>query len=55
MALDDIAVVPLYRPLQVWAMRDGVDLPIGPTSIPYFFEARLTALREGPQDTKLAR
>ena len=45
MALDNITVVPLYRPLQVWAMREGLDLPIGPTSIPYLFEARLAAPR----------
>jgi peptide/nickel transport system substrate-binding protein len=39
--LDDIVVVPLFRPVVVWAMRENVELPIGVDNVPYFFTARL--------------
>ena len=38
---DDIAVVPLYREVLVWAMRDNLDLPTSPGDTVYFREARL--------------
>jgi peptide/nickel transport system substrate-binding protein len=41
--LDDIVVVPLYRPLRVWAMRDRFDMPSGPQFWPLFRQARLTS------------
>ena len=41
--LDDLVVVPLYRPVVVWAMRDSFQLPIGPINVPYFREAQVTS------------
>ena len=38
---DDIAVVPLYREVLVWAMRDNLDLPTKPLDVLNFREARL--------------
>ncbi len=38
---DDIAVVPLYREVLVWAMRANLDLPTSPADCVYFREARL--------------
>jgi peptide/nickel transport system substrate-binding protein len=39
--LDDVVVVPLFRPMIVWAMRESLELPISPLSIPLFREARV--------------
>jgi peptide/nickel transport system substrate-binding protein len=41
--LDDIVVIPLYRPVFVWAMRDGLELPASPLGRPHFHQARLTS------------
>jgi hypothetical protein len=41
---NDLVVIPLYRPLVVWAMRDNLELPANP-SVPLFREARLTGPR----------
>jgi peptide/nickel transport system substrate-binding protein len=38
--LDDIVVVPLFRPVVVWAMRKDLELPIGVDNTPYFYTAR---------------
>jgi peptide/nickel transport system substrate-binding protein len=42
--LDDIAVIPLYHPVVVWAMRDTLDLRPHALAWPLFRQARLTAL-----------
>jgi peptide/nickel transport system substrate-binding protein len=39
--LDDIAYIPLHHQVVVWAMRDHLDLPVNPTNVPLFREARL--------------
>jgi ABC-type transport system substrate-binding protein len=39
---DDMVYVPLHRPVMVWVLRDGLELPIDPTDIPRFRLARLT-------------
>jgi peptide/nickel transport system substrate-binding protein len=38
--LEDIVVVPLFRPVVVWAMRKDLELPIGVDNVPYFYTAR---------------
>jgi len=43
--LNDTAVVPLYRPLVVWAMRDTLELPIVANGVPRLRQARLTSPR----------
>jgi peptide/nickel transport system substrate-binding protein len=43
--LDDIVVVPLFRPMVVWAMRADLDLPIGVSNLPFFYQARFNALK----------
>jgi len=39
----DVAVVPLYRPTLLWAMRVGLEVPINSLNYPLFWEARLTS------------
>jgi peptide/nickel transport system substrate-binding protein len=39
----DVAVVPLYRPTLLWAMRGGLEVPINSLNYPLFWEARLTS------------
>jgi len=39
--LDDIVVVPLFRPTFVWAMRRDLEIPVSAADIPPFYEARL--------------
>jgi len=39
--LDDVVVIPLHRQMIVWAMRDGLDLPVSPLNSPTFSRARL--------------
>jgi peptide/nickel transport system substrate-binding protein len=39
--LDDIAYIPLHHQVVVWAMRDHLELPVNPTNVPLFREARL--------------
>jgi peptide/nickel transport system substrate-binding protein len=41
--LDDIVVIPLYRPLEVWAMRDTLDLPVSVFVTPRFRQAQVNA------------
>jgi hypothetical protein len=41
--LDDIVVVPLYRPSVLWAMRDTLKVPISTNNGPVFWQARLTS------------
>jgi peptide/nickel transport system substrate-binding protein len=38
---DDIVLVPLHQQVIVWAMRDGLDLPVDPWNLPRFRLARL--------------
>ena len=38
---DDIVLVPLHQQIIVWAMRDGLDLPVDPWNLPRFRLARL--------------
>jgi peptide/nickel transport system substrate-binding protein len=38
--LDDIVYVPLHHQMNVWAMRDNLDLPVFPVGFPLFREAR---------------
>jgi peptide/nickel transport system substrate-binding protein len=38
--LDDVVVVPLFRPMIAWAMRENLELPIGSSGIALFREAR---------------
>jgi peptide/nickel transport system substrate-binding protein len=38
---DDIVYVPLHRQVLVWALRDGLELPIDPGDMPRFRFARL--------------
>jgi hypothetical protein len=39
--LDDVVVVPLFRPTFVWAMRDELEVPISAADVPEFQKARL--------------
>jgi peptide/nickel transport system substrate-binding protein len=39
--LDDIVVVPLFRPMIVWAMQESLELPISPSGVALFREARV--------------
>jgi peptide/nickel transport system substrate-binding protein len=39
--LDDIAYIPLHHQMNVWAMRDNLDIPVYPVGFPLFREARL--------------
>ena len=39
--LDDVVVVPLFRPMIAWAMRENLELPIGSSGIALFREARM--------------
>ena len=39
--LDDIPYIPLHHQVVVWTMRDHLDLPVNPTNVPLFREARL--------------
>ena len=39
--LDDVVAVPLFRPMAVWAMRESLELPISPSGVAFFDEARL--------------
>ena len=41
MILDDVVVIPLHRQMIVWAMRDGLDLPVSPLNSPTFSRATL--------------
>jgi peptide/nickel transport system substrate-binding protein len=41
MVLNDIVVIPLHRQMIVWAMRDGLDLPVSPLNSPTFSRATL--------------
>jgi peptide/nickel transport system substrate-binding protein len=41
MILDDIVVIPLHRQMIVWAMRDGLELPVSPLNSPTFSRATL--------------
>jgi peptide/nickel transport system substrate-binding protein len=47
---EDIAVVPLYREVLMWAMRDNLDLPTSPADNVYFREARLNPPTARPSD-----
>lgn len=38
---DDVVVIPFFRLSAVWAMREELDLPIGPDLMPYFYDAQL--------------
>jgi peptide/nickel transport system substrate-binding protein len=38
---DDVVYVPLHRQVLVWALRDGLELPIDPGDMPRFRSARL--------------
>ena len=38
--LDDIVYIPLHHQMNVWAMRDNLDLPVFPSGFPLFREAR---------------
>jgi peptide/nickel transport system substrate-binding protein len=39
--LDEIVYVPLHHQMNVWAMRDNLDIPVFPVGFPLFREARL--------------
>jgi peptide/nickel transport system substrate-binding protein len=39
--LDDVVAVPLFRPMVVWAMRESLELPISPSGVAFFREARV--------------
>ena len=39
--LDDIVYVPLFRAVNVWAMRERLDLPMGVAALPQFYAARV--------------
>jgi peptide/nickel transport system substrate-binding protein len=39
--LDDVPAVPLFRPMIVWAMRESLELPISPSGVAFFREARV--------------
>jgi peptide/nickel transport system substrate-binding protein len=41
MILNDIVVIPLHRQVIVWAMRDGLELPVSPLNSPTFSRAKL--------------
>jgi ABC-type oligopeptide transport system substrate-binding subunit len=41
MLLDDVVAVPLFRPMAVWAMKENLELPISPSGVAFFREARL--------------
>jgi peptide/nickel transport system substrate-binding protein len=41
MILDDLVSIPLHRQMIVWAMRDGLDLPVSRLNSPTFSRARL--------------
>ena len=41
MILDDIVVIPLHRQMIVWAMREGLDLPVSPLNSPTFSRAKM--------------
>jgi peptide/nickel transport system substrate-binding protein len=41
--LAGVVVVPLYRPTLVWAMREGLDVPINALNYPWFWQARVTS------------
>jgi peptide/nickel transport system substrate-binding protein len=47
MILDDIVVIPLHRQMIVWAMRDGLDLPVSPLNSPTFSRATLNQAVSG--------
>jgi peptide/nickel transport system substrate-binding protein len=38
----DVVYVPLHRSVLVWALRDGLELPVDPGDMPKFRLARLT-------------
>ena len=38
--LDDIVYIPLHHQMNVWAMRDNLDIPVFPVGFPLFREAR---------------
>jgi peptide/nickel transport system substrate-binding protein len=38
--LDDIVYIPLHHQMNVWAMRDNLDIPVYPVGFPLFREAR---------------
>jgi peptide/nickel transport system substrate-binding protein len=40
---EDVVYVPLHQPVLVWAMREGLELPVDPADTPKFRLARLTA------------
>ena len=39
--LDDIVVIPLYRSLAIWAMRDTLELLVSVIAQPRFRQARV--------------
>jgi peptide/nickel transport system substrate-binding protein len=41
--LSDIVYIPLHHQMNVWAMRDNLEIPVFPVGFPLFREARLTA------------
>ena len=41
--LDDIVYIPLHHQVQIWAMRDYLNIPVYPVGFPLFREARLKA------------
>ena len=43
--LDDIVYIPLHHQMNVWAMRDNLDIPVYPVGFPLFREARFTAAK----------
>ncbi len=41
MVLDDIVYIPLHQQVIVWAMREGLELPVDPWNQPRFRLVRL--------------
>ena len=44
--LDDIVYIPLHHQMNVWAMRDNLDIPVYPAGFPLFREARFKEVGE---------
>ena len=45
---DEVVVVPLFRPMFVWAMRESLELPISPSGTAYFRVAQVKEPSSGP-------
>jgi hypothetical protein len=45
--LDDVVYVPLYRHVNLWAMRERLELPMGVMLVPQFRYARVRGGRSG--------